>query len=158
MPSRYDVIPATPETMAAVAEHLRAQDFDEIQASETDLDARDYLIASFHKSSHAWVATADGVPILAFGVFQRSWHDPVAFPWFYGTTHLRKHRAAFLRGCKPYLDGLRSTYPNLRNAVDAGNAKAIQWLEWLGFTVDEDIVYLPGCTTPLRRYWIGSPG
>ena len=156
MSVRYDVIPATLETIKAVARNLRADDVDEIQASETELDAQSYLVCSFHKSVHAWVGTADGVPILAFGVFQRSWTDDIAFPWFYGTTMLRRHRFAFLRQGRQYLDGIRKVYPVLRNAVDASNTKAIQWLEWLGFTVEDSIVHLPGCTTPLRRYWIGS--
>jgi hypothetical protein len=156
MPSRYDVIPATREAVLEIAQNLRDEDVDEVKAYDEGQDPHDALMRNFDLSTHTWVGTIDGQPACIFGVYAPNYFSTVAHPWFRGSDRMEGHSLAFLRRCKTVLAGLQAQYETLANVVDASNTKAIQWLEWMGFTVDEDLTYLVGSPTAFRRYRIRS--
>lgn len=156
MLSRYDVIPATREAILFLAANLRDEDVDEIKSYDEDVDATEAFIRNFENSTHCWVGTIDGVPACAFGVYEPNYFSSTACPWFRGSTKLRGHSVGVLRKSKEVLSWLSAHYSLLTNVVDASNTKAIQWLEWLGFSVDEMLTYLPGSDTAYRRYRIRS--
>jgi hypothetical protein len=158
MPSRYDIIPATEETVRSVANNLRPRDYDDMQSYLKDLDYGERVMNSFRRSKHCWVVTIDGIPAAVFGVFENpeQFINSVGHPWFRGTHRMKGHETAFLRrGRKVLRQLLSSYYLELRNAVDAGASDTIRWLEWMGFTVDDDLIYLNfSGDTPMRRYYI----
>lgn len=156
MSTRYDVIPATEALVRSVANHLRDRDLDDV-ASYTEIDAAEAVVKSFHASTHSWVGTIDGAPVCAFGVLSdpRQPLSDLAFPWFRGTTRIKGHETAVLRIGRRVLDGILGKYGHLRNVVDASARDTIRWLEWMGFTVEPAIVYLPPYgDQPFRRYFI----
>lgn len=55
-------------------------------------------------------------------------------PWSAFNSVICKHPIEFLRLCKQWVNSIDKP---MRNAVDARDAQAIRWLEWLGFTVGD---------------------
>jgi len=138
---RIDILPATPELLAAVAINTREADIAELWAAgrmtpEQALDMGD-------RFSNALVAVVDGEPICAFGVTPISAATGLGAPWLVGTTRLDRYATMFIRRCRPSLQAVLGDWLNLVNYVDARNARAIRWLSWLGFTIHPTIPYGP---------------
>jgi hypothetical protein len=152
MPNRYDVRPATLDDVNAVAALLRPEDVDELKAYNSELDAHEGVLLAFRLSAHTWVGTINDEPACLFGVYEPKYFGTIGCPWFRGSTRMAGHTMAFLRASRGVVAGLLDHYTLLSNAVDASNRKAIQWLEWLGFEVDDELIYLPGSDTAFRRY------
>lgn len=62
-----------------------------------------------------------------------------AVPWLIGTTTVDREKKAFMRAAKSILREMRSL-GTLINFVDAKNARSIEWLKRLGFTVLDEPV------------------
>lgn len=86
-----------------------------------------------------WSATGlwQDEPVCMFGVNVINYLNGVGAPWMIGTEKLLTCEKAFLRRCRRVVEAMQMTCPNLINAVDAENEKAIQWLRWLGFEFHE---------------------
>lgn len=136
MGHKYAVIEATLEHVERMAPNMRQADVEEIEAS-SGLDPYSALRRGFSCSSHAWTGTVDGEPACMFGVVPVSMMGSVGVPWMLGTDLVEQHATAFLRRNKPYVKQMSAAYNHLINYVDDRNVKAIQWLEWLGFTMSE---------------------
>lgn len=79
----------------------------------------------------------DDVPVCIFGVTTVSAVASVGRPWMIGTDLLDKYSKVFLRRCAPVVDEMLEAYNRLENYVDVRNVRAIAWLRWLGFTMEE---------------------
>lgn len=152
MPRRYDVIPATIEHVRELANLLRPEDVDDIDSYRPGENASEVLVECFRASTDVWAGMIDGKPACLFGALQPKYFVPIANPWFRGSERLRGHELAFLRLSRKYVKRLAAHYGELRNLVDANNAKAINWLEWLGFDVEEKTFYFPGNPIAFRPY------
>ncbi len=132
----YTIERAVGDDALFVAAHLRPQDLQELAAT-SGLAPEVSLLRSLEVSRDTNVGKIDGRPACLFGVYSPTVLTAHGHPWFYGTTLLEGHERAFLRRCRPWVAEMGQRYGTLLNWVDARNRKAILWLRWLGFDVDE---------------------
>lgn len=109
---------------------------------KTPLEA---LEASAKVSRETFVGLADHEPICAFGIGQRTLMDNVGIPWLLGTPEIRKHPRPFLNLSKHWIDAAMwsYSYERLENWVDVRHTRAVKWLKWLGFTIEEPTPFGP---------------
>lgn len=62
--------------------------------------------------------------------------DQVGIPWLVGTNAISGHPVAFARATRSITSRWKSHFQSMRNLVGSDNTEAVEWLEWLGFTVD----------------------
>lgn len=60
----------------------------------------------------------------------------IGVPWMLASPTLSRIRKTFLRECRQYVEDMLLRYGHLENYVWAGNTVHIQWLKWLGFTIE----------------------
>lgn len=125
----------TPEDLAHLAQHLRAQDQAELAAGGWS-DFQRALEVSVERSRWAQVALVDGEPAAVFGCAELgTLLAPIGVPWLLGTELVPRHRRVLQRWARRYIETMLQDYPRLFNAVHAENTVALRWLKHLGFTV-----------------------
>lgn len=129
------IIPATPEHAIALALTIRPEDRAEIWAAAYQKPEQ-AMIAGIARGE-TFTGLVDGVPVCMFGVVQESLVMSVGVPWLIASREIEQHGVRFLRRCKKGVRELLAKYDNLQNYVDARNLRAIHWLKWLGFKVNE---------------------
>lgn len=132
--------PSTKEDIYAIASHVRPADTDELYASagSTPTEA---MIFGLEQGEETYTGLIDDVPVCMWGVALESLIGNVGMPWMVATTMADKHAMTFLRHCREDVTGVLSKYKKLFNYVDARNTKAIAWLKWLGFAIEEPAPY-----------------
>jgi ribosomal protein S18 acetylase RimI-like enzyme len=111
---------------------LRTVDYDEVRAANGPMVAYT-LVRGFELSDECWAARSEKGELLAvWGTVPSSEGGVI---WLLGTDELDRHRGALLRLAMKYVANMLLTYGRLYNYVDARNAKAIRWLDRLGFTI-----------------------
>lgn len=75
-----------------------------------------------------------------WGVTRKSLLSETRIVWLITSDAVKKYRLLFLKECKRILNILENEYPLLENYVDTGNSQIINWLTWLGFNFDKEIV------------------
>jgi len=148
---KVEVVPAHAGHIHHLAVNMRADDRREIWAAGCMLP-RESLEMSLERSRIAWTGLVDGVPVCMFGVAAEVGILPVGRPWLLGTDDIEKHQRAFLRRNRQKVAEMLSMYPLLVNYVDARNKASIKWLQWLGFTVDENTIPVGVNQVPFRRF------
>lgn len=152
----YWVGEATRIDAEAVAANLRPSDVQEMQAAGV-ADPEASVVRSFEVSRKTWAGRADGKAVVLIGLHTPTLLGGYSHPWLYGTADLPKHRAAFLRKSKQFADFLVDEGGTLINWVDARNRKAILWLRWMGFCVDDTVeVLAPATGQKFYRYSYGE--
>ena len=127
----FESVEATVEHAHAVAPLMRAADLAELAASGSE--PLESLLRGIRDSVYCRTLLADGVPVMIWGVTQLT--DTVWSPWALGTDAINNDRRGFMVFSREELDRVAAQYPVLFNHVDARNATAIRWLQWLGFDV-----------------------
>jgi hypothetical protein len=133
---RVEFVQATADHIPAIAEHARAADVAEVQAS-SGATIEQALTEGLRISTRAYTALLDGEPVAMMGVNPYSELSGSGVAWMLATSALdtTKGRRAVVRCAQPVLDDFRERYPGMIwNAVDARNARAIRFLKWAGFT------------------------
>lgn len=134
--ARIEVRQASVRDMIYVAKRLRDADRMEIAAA-TLMDPKHIMMATYWHSPIHLCGTVDDEPVVVFGVATTSLLSDVGQPWMLATDKIEEHQMAFLRRCRHYVEDWRGQFSCLENVVDARNLKAILWLDWLGFTLEE---------------------
>lgn len=147
---RAEIVPALPEHIEYVAEHMRQADQDELWASSHSLPLES-LVNAKSRSVECWTGLINGEPICVFGVTPISLVTGLAAPWMLGTDKLEDHAMTFLRRSRRVVASWKEEYRLLFNYVDARNTVAIQWLDWLGFDIQEAAV-LGAESLPFHRF------
>lgn len=132
----YEIAIASPADLDWIAQNMSHADADEVLAT-AGLSPRAALDVSSKVSRDTFVGLVNGVPICAFGIGQRTLLDDVGVPWLLGTPDIRKHARIFLTVSKTWIGNEAKKYSRLENWVDARHTRAVKWLKWLGFTVDD---------------------
>ena len=123
----------TPEDLAHLAEHLRAQDQAELAAGGWS-DFHRALEVSVERSRWAQVALVEGEPAAVFGCAELgTLLTPIGVPWMLGTELVPRHRRVLQRWARRYIETMLQDYPRLFNAVHARNTVAMRWLKHMGF-------------------------
>ncbi len=149
----HKIIQATDEHVSLIAPYVRTPDRDELLAS-TGCRPETALRSGLRFSSHAMTGFVDGEAVCMWGVVEESLIGNVGVPWMVGTSRLDQCAMTFLRYCRVPVMEMLQTYDNLFNYVDARNKKAIRWLRWLGFKIEDPRPY-GVMNLPFHRFTMG---
>ncbi|MGP5331941.1 phage protein Gp13 family protein [Pseudomonas helleri] len=128
-----DVLPVTVDEVPAITRIVRQADIDEITEA-LGIPVERALYEAVQGSLNARKIVVNGEVVAVFGDAVYSLLGSVGVPWLISTIHVEKHAKAFLKVCKPEVQGMLTRHQNLLNYVDVRNTAAIRWLKWLGFS------------------------
>lgn len=128
------IVPAELPAMLWIANHLRQADRVELGLENTE-DLELLLLHSLNISTWCKVGLVDGIPAIAYGVAPSD-NLVEGVCWMLATDRIRHVRRRFIRDCGREVEKMLSVYPYIHNHVHVGNAIALRWLRWLGFTFD----------------------
>ena len=134
------IIPATIEHAKKMAPLTRDADREELWAAsyQRPLDA---MQMGLDFSDDAFVGCIDGEPIVMWGVALESLVGKIGIPWMIATKQLDDVAIIFLRRCRGPVLEMLSNYGKLINYVDARNKRAVRWLKFLGFEIEDPKPY-----------------
>lgn len=147
-----EIVPATHEAVDYIANRLREADIAELNASRIDASPYDIVLESVELSDWCNVVLIDGIPSIVFGVCPSAEKDS-GVPWLLGTDDMDKIKRHLLIGCSSFIEKMLSKYSFLYNIVHCDNAKAIRWLEWLGFHVEKEFI---GPLNQFHFFWMNK--
>lgn len=128
-----EVLPVTADDVATILPIVRQADIDEITEA-LGIPMASALQDAITGSLNAKKIVVDGLVVAVFGDAPYSILGSIGVPWLISTIHVEHHARAFLKVCKPEVQGMLTRHQHLMNYVDARNTVAIRWLKWLGFT------------------------
>lgn len=131
----------TDADIAIVAANMRYADKLEAEAMAS-CGPEEALRRSVQLSHEAIVARVGGEPVCIYGLGFGSMLGGMARPWLMGTDAIDWHCMTFLRSNRAVVREWAKRY-DLENYVDARHTKAIRWLRWLGFRLDDAEPYGP---------------
>jgi len=122
------------DLLALATLHLRKSDQEEIKAAlgKTPNIA---LVDSACKADEVHLILEDNEVIGVFGVAV-SPSRAYASPWFVCSDRAYQHKLKLLRFSKAQVADWINEYGVLLNYVDSRHLASIEWLEWLGFTIE----------------------
>lgn len=130
----------TIELVEAIAEDMRQADADEIWSSDnyTPLEA---LMQGWKISDRVTIVTVNNEPCVMFGLVICDILTGTGNLWMLGTNNSLNYKRQFLIRTPMVIDEMLKICPKLFNYVHVENKISIRWLKWLGFNLDEPIVY-----------------
>jgi hypothetical protein len=126
---------------------VKQSDIDELAALGVTPD--ECMRGGMEHSRRSFILFIAGEPAAMFGCVEHVTHG---VPWSVVGTIVDRYPLPFLRTSRAYINSLPMF---LENAVDVRNVKTIQWLRWLGFTIEKPRpMGLMG--EPFHRFWRAS--
>lgn len=125
---------ATLEDARYVGARLRHYDAQECLLFGLDGEAA--IARSMERSFVSECMEIAGEPTAVLGFVMDDFASGVGCPWILTTPVVEQHPIAFGRATKRILNRAFEVAYRLENVVDARYLKAIEWIEWLGFTVE----------------------
>lgn len=150
----YRIVAAEPAHIAEILADARQADVDEVAAASGQTLA-EALRDGLERSRVCWTGFADDRVLCMFGVSPVPDWDGVGVPWMLGTNAIEEHAPGFLKRARGVLDQMRERFPVLLNYVDARNATAMRWLQWMGFTIHDAEPYGER-GLPFHRFSMGA--
>lgn len=129
--------PATADDARHIGLNLRASDAREVALMRPDLPAPVAVEVSRASSIFSRVAEVDGKTAVIFGVTPSGARLGWGVPWLLATDDAMPVAKRLVRQCRPQVDDMHREFACLHNIVHRENHVSINWLRWLGFTVDE---------------------
>tara|TARA_Y100000034_G_scaffold89640_1_gene107898 strand:+ start:446 stop:907 length:462 start_codon:yes stop_codon:yes gene_type:complete len=148
----YDICPTTDEHIEELAVTMAQPDVDEAWAAghKRPHEALEY---SRKVSRDTTTGLANGEVACIFGVGSSSILTGLGSPWMLTSPILEAHGKVFLRGCRMWMGDQKQKWLKLDNFVDARNERAVKWLRWMGFDLDEPAPYGPDGMDFHKFYW-----
>jgi hypothetical protein len=112
--------------------NIRHDDKQELEASHGNY--KQAIQLSFDKSKYKWAVYADGEFVCLFGMHPLGLLSDTALIWMLGTDLIERHKGAFIRHSREYIQTMLRVSPVLTNWCDVRNNKTIRWLKLMGFT------------------------
>jgi hypothetical protein len=134
--SRAAVVRFQPEHGKHIVANMRELDRKEIYYQSL-LDAETAVRITLANSVAAWTGLWDGEPAVIWGVARRSKLGRVGVPWLLGTDAMDNAPLKIARQSRAYVERFASVFPRMENHVLAENRRAVVWLRWLGFDMEE---------------------
>lgn len=147
------IIEALPEHIPMIAEDMREEDVLECLATGTSTEGA--LADGLRRSVLVWSVVCDGRPVAMFGIAPLTVLGDRGLPWMLSANGLERVPRALARTGPGYVAQMREVYPRLVNWVHRDNRRAIAFIRWLGFEVDEPEPYGP-MAEPFRRFTMGG--
>lgn len=133
----WQIAPAAPEHIMAIAVAMRDEDRREVWASHRHTPG-EALQRALIRSELAWTCFVRGVPAFMWGVARKgSLISETGAPWLLGTNAILDVRREFLKQSRAYVERMQERFSRLENHVHAGNRLSIRWLKWCGFALDD---------------------
>lgn len=131
--------PLTADRIEPCISDLCALDRAELDAAGI-ADADALMRESLSLCEWAHEARWNGEPIAIFGV--RAWPEREAgIPWMLTMNHMTRAQArAVASAATDAVARMRNQFPRLMNVVHRHNARAIRFVQWLGFHVEPDLI------------------
>lgn len=123
------------ESITHIAENMRVADIAEVWSMSRHTPA-DAIERGLNISQHSSVVMVDDEPCAVLGLVQLDMLTGTGVPWLLGTDHAVKHRRTFLKYSKCGIEQMLSICPQLFNYVHADNEVSVNWLQHMGFTID----------------------
>jgi len=139
--------------MWAIEKNMRKVDREEVWAAahQTPYDA---LHSSVEASTWCATAMAGDLAVMMAGVVPaENERGPFGVPWALASEDFEDHSVAFLKSTRPMVQAMAKDFPLLINFVDIRNTASIRWLEWAGFTVDDEPEPFGIENRPFRRFY-----
>ena len=150
----YEVTKTTLGHVLELSENVSDEDAQEAWAAGHVIPI-EALLLGMEASRDTRTFLADGEVMCIYGVGQIELVD-VGVPWMLSSRSLSKHYRYFARASAACMAEQQKTWTQLVNYVDARNARAIRWLSWLGFEIEEPRGYGPD-DLPFHRFsWRSS--
>ena len=120
-----------------LATNLREADFDEVFAS-TGESPHFAIQEGWEWSIRKWIMlNKHDRAVAVLGVRPQSMFSDIGIPWLLGTEGLNKIKRFFMEASKPIIVEMLKDYKALINYVDARYIKAVRWLNWCGFEIED---------------------
>ena len=98
----------------------------------------DCLLESIAMSRLAFAGWIGGEPAAMWGLARPTpLGGTFGVPWLLSCTGVDRYPLTFARESRRWVAQLRAIEPNLCNFIDPAYARAIRWVRWLGFDVEE---------------------
>jgi ribosomal protein S18 acetylase RimI-like enzyme len=130
------LIPLTQEHLPHLIENLREWDRKELQ-SFRDITIEEGL-SELVGYGQVWLSPK-GNPCVVCGLVPHEDYEDVGVPFLLATEEFYTHTRKFARESKLWINEALLVYPTLFNVVAADNIKAVRWLRWLGFDIEERV-------------------
>lgn len=137
-----EVLPVSAEDVPAILPLVRQADIDEITEA-LGIPMEEALLDAVTDSLNAKKIVVNGQVVAVFGDAIHNILGSIGIPWLISTVHVERNALAFLKVCKPEVQGMLTRHHHLINYVDARNTAAIRWLKWLGFEFGPATPYGP---------------
>lgn len=126
----------TEEHIFDIASNMRAADAAEVWASQnhTPIEA---LMVGLKTSDFSTVILCDGRPAVMYGLVRPSLITGRGVLWMLGSEYSLKFKRHFFIQTPKVIEEMLDICPYLYNYVHAENHVSIEWLEWLGFTIEK---------------------
>lgn len=85
-----------------------------------------------------------------FGIGE--WDDNKGTPWFVATNKFDNFSYAVAKQSKQVLEMMFQIYPYLWNYIYANHFVAKRWLQWLGFTIEDNIRWIDN--HPFQKFYM----
>lgn len=139
------VRPLTREVFDFILANMREQDRKEFEMLQSEDVWRGV------QKGIAFAGYADDVPGTMWGLKPHGILEPATF-WLASTPLLEKHKIAFLRNSKKFVDWCVQTHGVVGGTVAKSNIRAQNWLRWLGFSLGPEFFFEPyGLVLPFER-------
>jgi hypothetical protein len=128
---KVEVVSATREHAARVADDLAAEEREEYTASEWSVitgSARELLFSEMNASFMSWAIVADDRAVALFGVIGGN-------VWFIVSNEFKKISLRFIRQAGPYIDELVNHCGMIWCDLLKSQHRMIRWLKYAGFRV-----------------------
>lgn len=145
-----EIVPATMAHARALV--LRSDDAMEIAALGLTREAA--LHDSMARSLWAETYLVDGTPAAMLGLGLSTLVGGHGVPWMVTGPLCERHKKRFLVESRRQVARMLGRISPLVNYVHADYARAVRWLEWLGFTLDPPA---PLQGAPFRRFAMAAP-
>lgn len=136
-----------------IGERVREDDFNELVVQTHEHPYYTMVKGIDANPDKAMTGLLDGVPVCMWGVTPAGMILRVGIPWMVGTYHLDDAAFTFLKRNRGTIIDMLNDFDILVNYVDARNVRAIGWLKFCGFTIDDPEPY--GNTGLLfHKFWM----
>lgn len=129
-------VPYEDEHGQFIAENIRLSDRKEIYYLAAMKPAA-AIATTMASVVEAQTVLVDNLPAVIFGVSRRSFLSDVGVPWLLGTDVAEQHQYRFGRETRVHYARMAEQFPIMENYALAENKRAVRWLKWAGFDIED---------------------
>lgn len=134
MVSNVIIRKSIPKDIEALKGSLR--DIDDRECRAFGYRASEALRVGFEQSEICLTAHFNNAPVMMFGVRRNSLMFNDGIPWLLGTDAVIQIGRQIIRQSKGFIRLFLWKFEYLENYVHAENVVSINWLKWMGFTIE----------------------